>query len=723
MRIMILGNPNAGKTSLFNLLTHQQKKVANYAGVTIEAEESKLFQSPEHQLIDLPGFYSLSAGQLTGLEMQFAADQLLKNKPDLILNVVDATQLERQLLLTSQLMELGIPMVLVLTHMDRFKQSHQPIDILALQSHLALPVIPIAQYALTEELQVLAEITNISSTQYEPHIMAWPKSLSSIFKQNSMLGQGLFALRRFLESGEFHLHRLNLTDELYQQYFSQDVLEAINETEQQGIDFELEMMDARYQFVHNICQKVIPIQHPKVDILTQKLDRYMLHRYLGWPIFLSILWLFFSIAIHIGGTVQQVCSDVVNQFFNEFLNGLLTHYHVYQWFKWMIVNGLGQGITTMVSFLPVMALMNLFLSLMESTGYMARVAFLFERIMRLIGLPGKAFLPLLIGFGCNVPAIMSARIVEGKHERLLTVLLSPFMSCSARLTIYAVFASLFFPQSGGWVVLSLYLLGVVMAILTGYFLRQVWLTGAAVPLMIELPSYKIPNIKLILRDVVLRLKLFIQRSGKLVVGFCVVLGGVQAALQGDFAHLNPIQQFLWTGWQYVFHPLLSPMGIRLENWPAAIGLLTGTMAKEVVIATLNTLYSQLPHASGMMDVLTPASSFISTPTEWSSVSSKVLFWAFSGWQSAYSYLLFVLLYIPCISTLAIIRQEVGSFWQWFAFIWSLLLAYSVACLFYQTSMFFAHPWQTGFWWMGLSLFWSCLFYIFKSWRPSYVGRN
>ena len=721
MRIMILGNPNAGKTSLFNLLTHQQKKVANYSGVTIEAEESVLFQLSTHQLIDLPGFYSLSTGQLTGLEMQFAAEQLLKNKPDLILNVIDATQLERQLLLTTQLMELGIPMLLVLTHMDCFKHNNQSLDLNALKTYLGLPVIPIEQYGFHEENQLISEISSLTNSKYQPHILPWPESLKKLFKNQAQLGDGLFALRRFLESGEFHLHRLNLTDELYQQHLSEDVLEMIVGSEQPHIDFELEMMDARYQFVHDICQNVLPIESPKMDMLTRKLDRFVLHRYWGWPIFLSILWLFFSLAIQVGGSVQKVCSEVVNQFFDGFLSSLLDHYHVFAWLKKVIVNGLGQGVTTMVSFLPVMALMNLFLSLMESTGYMARVAFLFERIMRLIGLPGKAFLPLLIGFGCNVPAIMSARIVEGKYERLLTVLLSPFMSCSARLTIYAVFASLFFPQSGGWVVLSLYLLGVVMAILTGYFLRQVWLTGKAVPLMIELPMYKFPNLKHILKDVILRLKLFITRSGKLVVGFCVVLGGTQAILQGDFSHLKPIQDFLWTSWKHVFYPLLSPIGIRLENWPAAVGLFTGTMAKEVVIATLNTLYSQLPQASLLMDASTISSSVLSLPSEWSSVSSKALLSAFSNWQAAYSYLLFVLLYIPCISTLAIIRQEVGKFWQWFAFIWSLLLAYSVACLFYQTSMFFHHPWQTSCWWIGLCLFWSSLFYLFKSWRPSYVS--
>lgn len=359
---------------------------------------------------------------------------------------------------------------------------------------------------------------------------------------------------------------------------------------------------------------------------------------------------------------------------------------------------------------------------------MARVAFLFERVMRRLGLPGKAFLPLLIGFGCNVPAIMAARLIDGKKERLLTVLLSPFMSCSARLTIYAVFASLFFPRSGGLVVLSLYVLGMVMAILTGLILRTFWLTGQAMPLLIELPIYQMPQMKKIGREVYLRLKLFLIRSGKLVIPFCMLLGSFQAAVQHGFVFSVGVKHLFWQIWQIALHPLFAPMGIGLENWPAAISLVTGTMAKEIVIATLNTLYSQMPemtmqtiqHASNPHFLFLNQWFVLPSDTHLSLHSRHSLVYAFGGGFSAYAYLLFVLLYIPCISTLAIIRQEVGRFWQWFALIWSLWLSYSIATLFYQLATCTAHFVFSMIWCLLMMLIWAMVILLFHHWKPSDV---
>lgn len=730
MRIMILGNPNAGKTSLFNALTNENKSVANWAGVTVGAYESILSFSPEHQLIDLPGFYSLSVGQLTGLEMQFAAQQLLEQTPDLILNVINATQLERQLLLSSQLLELNIPMVIVVTHTDILQESGRALNTKKLNELLGVPVFSISNYKKNTMQQLTLDILNARDLKANPQIMSWPATLKDFVDMAILPSQQLFSLRRLLESGELHHQQDNFSDEFYEQHFTKDFIEKIKIKLQNGIDYELEMMDARYRFIHDICQKVLPRLETKRQKWTVTLDKILLNRYFGWPIFLSILWVFFTLAVDVGGALQQQLTTASDLFFNQIVNHWLVRYHLFSWLQWIIVHGLGQGVTTMLSFLPVMASMNLFLSLLESSGYMARVAFLFERIMRKIGLPGKAFLPLLIGFGCNVPAIMTARIVEGSRERLLTVLLSPFMSCSARLTIYAVFASLFFPQSGGWVVLSLYLLGVIMAILTGYILRRFWLTGKAMPLMIELPMYQIPHVKKLIKDVVLRLKLFMMRSGKVVIPFCMVLGSLQAALQSGMHITQFLQLVLWNMWVYGLHPILAPLGIGLENWPAAVGLLTGTMAKEIVIATLNTLYSELPHVTLIAKQLTVPEvhqgifgSFLNmSDVSMSVVSTRNFVWAFGNAKAAYAYLLFVLLYIPCISTMAIIRQEVGRFWQWFSLIWSLVLAYSISSLFYQLSIWREHPFQSTLWCLGMLLFWNMVVLFFKNWRPKHVGR-
>jgi ferrous iron transport protein B len=727
---MILGNPNAGKTSLFNALTNENKSVANWSGVTVGAYESTLSFSPEHQLIDLPGFYSLSAGQLTGLEMQFAAQQLLEQAPDLILNVINATQLERQLLLTSQLLELNIPIVIVVTHIDILHESGRDLNTQKLSELLGVPVLSVSNYKKNTMRQLNLDILNTYNLKANPQIMSWPAALKDFVDMSTLPSQKLFSLRRLLESGELHNQHNNISDEFYEHYFSEDFIAKIKLELQNGIDYELEMMDARYRFIHEICQTVLPRLETKRQKWTVKLDKILLNRYLGWPIFLSILWVFFTLAVDVGGALQQELTTASDLFFNQIVNHWLMRHHFFTWVQWIIVHGLGQGVSTMLSFLPVMASMNLFLSLLESSGYMARVAFLFERIMRKIGLPGKAFLPLLIGFGCNVPAIMTARIVEGSRERLLTVLLSPFMSCSARLTIYAVFASLFFPQSGGWIVLSLYLLGVIMAILTGYILRRFWLTGKALPLMIELPMYQTPNVRRLLRDVVLRLKLFIIRSGKVVIPFCMVLGSLQAALQSGMHITQSLEFMLWNLWYYGLHPILAPLGIGLDNWPAAVGLLTGTMAKEIVIATLNTLYSELPHLTAMANQVTIPEVHSGlfghllnvSDASMSVVSTRNFVWAFGTARAAYAYLLFVLLYIPCISTMAIIRQEVGRFWQWFALIWSFVLAYSVSSLFYQISTLGEHPVQSSLWCVGMFIVWNIIVLFFKKWRPEHVGR-
>jgi ferrous iron transport protein B len=716
MRVILVGNPNAGKSTLFHALT--QLKLSGQ-----EALEGHGTLLPDIQFIDLPGFYSLNSGQTSSVAMQFAAQELLNNTPDLIINVVNVCELEKQLLLSTQLMELGLPMVVVLTHADEIKQS---INKNLLAQLIGLPVYNLKNHQASEIHQFCSWIQS-HLDNLPQHVIPWPRDLQSIFSDIQEPGKSLFALRRYLESADLLRQQESLTDDLYQKFVD---MKRFDGMELKELDVELLMMDARYNFIHQIVQKVLPCLTPKQQNWTRKLDQLLLHRFWGWPIFIAILWVFFSLAIDIGGSFQQTLTSHCEWFFQHPLTSFLKQLGVSKWVKWLLVDGLGTGISTMLSFLPVMAFMNLFLTLLEASGYMSRVAFLFERMMRSIGLPGKAFLPLLIGFGCNVPAIMSARMVDGSKERLLTVLLSPFMSCSARLTIYAVFASLFFPQSGGFIVLSLYLLGILMAIMTGLLLRKFWLAGNASPMMMDLPLYRLPSIKRLLKDVYFRLKMFLIRSGALVVPFCAVLGTFQAAFQQGWMISDGFKTVMWLIWENGLHPILAPIGISLENWPAAVSLLTGTMAKEIVVATLNTLYSQMPHIlqNPVIPVLQPQFVFLnqlivlpaSMTEHLTAQSSRALMWAFGGPAAAYSYLLFVLLYIPCISTLAIIRQEVGFFWQWFALIWSLILAYSISCLFYQTATLSLHPWQTLGWW-GLMLgLWAVIILTFHYWKPKYA---
>ena len=709
MRIVLIGNENAGKSRLFRALTQVE---ANQEG----ASEASIIFDNNYHLLDLPGFYSLTHGPEAGLAMEYATETLLQHPPELIINVINACMLERELFLTTQLMELGQPMLIVLTHMDELLDSNATIKLDVLEKQLGVKVLAISDYdAISMQAFFRDHVETFKDSK--PNCIPWP--LDNLQAPVLSTPKEAFALRRLLESQSFHQASLHPSDDVYLSLLQDNELSPY-----QGDDIELQALDARYQYVHQLLKKSLTkVNHQKKG-LTQTLDRFLVHRFWGWPIFLLLLLIFFTMAVDIGGVFQQELSASSNWFFQSPIKYVLDYFHAPIWLKWVIVDGLGQGVSTMLSFLPVMALMNIFLSMLESSGYMARIAFLFERIMRRMGLPGKAFLPLLIGFGCNVPAIMAARTVKAGRERLLTVLLSPFMSCSARLTIYAVFASLFFPHYGGLVVLSLYILGIVMAILTGLLLRRYWLRGRVTAVGLDLPNYRWPSMKRLSKDVYLRLKLFLIRSGKLVLPFCVVLGTLQSAVAQGWVFSEGLKSNAYLLWVYVLHPFFAPIGIGIDNWPAAVGLLTGSMAKEIVIATLNTLYSQMP---GLLTAGKPflvLKSFLVLPEmvreQIDFEASRRLMGAFGGPISAYSYLLFVLLYIPCISTLAIIRQEVGRFWQWFALLWSLWIAYSVSSLFYQLASFSAHPLQSILWVVGEGLAWMMLILMFKHWKPKHV---
>jgi ferrous iron transport protein B len=325
----------------------------------------------------------------------------------------------------------------------------------------------------------------------------------------------------------------------------------------------------------------------------------------------------------------------------------LQQIHAPNWLIALCAYGIGKGINTTLTFIPVMALMYFFLALLESSGYMARAAFVVDRIMRFLGLPGKAFVPMIVGFGCNVPAIMAARTLDSQADRNLTILMSPFMSCSARLAIYAVFVAAFFPRGGQNIVFSLYLIGILMAVLTGFILRKTLLLGKTSPLILELPAYHRPSLSRLLNETSLRLRYFITRAGKFIIPVCVILGGFNELTIHGESILSIFGQFIT--------PIFAPMGLHQDNWPATVGLLTGTLAKEVVIGSLNSLYKPI----GQM------------------------YNHFDGKIGAYAYLLFILLYIPCVSTMAAIRQEAGRRLMWFSIVWSLLLAYTISVLFYQ----------------------------------------
>jgi len=471
---------------------------------------------------------------------------------------------------------------------------------------------------------------------------------------------------------------------------------------------------------------VMAVQHKKSDAsehFTAKLDRIVLHRFWALPIFFAVMYLMFLFAINIGGAFQDFFDITTDTVFVQGMAWVLQQVHTPAWLIALCANGIGKGINTTLTFIPVIAAMFFFLSLLEASGYMARAAFVVDKAMRALGLPGKSFVPMIVGFGCNVPAIMAARTMDCERDRLLTVLMSPFMSCSARLAIYAVFVAAFFPTGGQNVVFSLYLIGILMAVLTGLLLRKTLLRGQSSPLILELPAYHKPALRRLWKEMSLRLRYFIMRAGKLILPVCVILGGLNAlTIHGGISvgEASAESVLSWIG--QLLTPVFSPMGLHQDNWPATVGLLTGMLAKEVVVGSLNTLYAQ------MGDVVQTATAGFdfwgsllaalkSIPQNLAELGHALLnpilasapggdlsqsvygimYQHFDGKAGAYAYLLFILLYIPCVSTMAAIRQEASRKLMWFSVAWSFVVAYSAAVLFYQLATFMLHPQQSIFW--------------------------
>ena len=677
-RVVLIGNPNCGKTTLFNALTGDNQRVGNWPGVTVEKKTGELIVGGHRiELTDLPGVYSLVANaQGLSQDEQIAAEAIVAMDPDCIINVVDACHLERHLYLTSQILELGKPMILALNMMDVAQQRGIVIDLKYLEQQLGFPVIALQAHkhiGISQILEALMAIHKANSPLVLPLSPAVAKVLANIEKKLLVKGYSnslaYYYARRYAEEDTLAVN--------------DPMLDGGDQSTRNDLGLDVVLADARYQKVHEI---VTCVQHKKSDAsehFTAKLDRIVLNRFLALPIFFVMMYMMFSFAINIGGAIQDYFDVGTEAVFVHGSAWLLQQLQAPNWLIAIIANGLGRGINTTLTFIPVIAAMYFFLSLLETSGYMARAAFVVDKVMRAMGLPGKSFVPMIVGFGCNVPAIMSARTLDSERDRLLTIIMSPFMSCSARLAIYAVFVAAFFPNGGQNIVFCLYFIGILLAVFTGFLLRKTILKGHASPLILELPAYHKPSIKRLLKETSTRLRFFVVRAGKLIIPICVILGGLNAITLGGGLNSGDAntQSLLSLMGQWIT-PFFAPMGIHQDNWPATVGLLTGMLAKEVVIGTLNSLYSQVGHL-GEAGV---------TQTVYGMMAQS-----FDGQAGAFAYLLFVLLYIPCVSTMAVIRQEANTTLMWTSIIWSLVIAYASAVVFYQAARFVQHPQESIFW--------------------------
>ncbi|NIF59695.1 Fe(2+) transporter permease subunit FeoB [Enterobacter sp. Ap-916] len=718
LTIGLIGNPNSGKTTLFNQLTGARQRVGNWAGVTVERKEGQ-FSTLEHQvtLVDLPGTYSLTTiSSQTSLDEQIACHYILSGDADLLINVVDASNLERNLYLTLQLLELGIPCVVALNMLDIAEKQAIRIDIDALAARLGCPVVPLVSTRGRgiESLKLAIDRKQPNEknelVHYPQILLQEAKKLAEDMPQEMPVTQRRWLALQMLEGDIYSLaYAGNATDKL--DSARARLAETID-------DPALLIADARYQSIASICDAVSNSLTAEPNRLTVAMDKIILNRYLGLPIFMLVMYLMFLLAINIGGALQPIFDGGSVAIFIHGIQWLGYTLHFPEWLTIFLAQGIGGGINTVLPLVPQIGMMYLFLSFLEDSGYMARAAFVMDRLMQSLGLPGKSFVPLIVGFGCNVPSVMGARTLDAPRERLMTIMMAPFMSCGARLAIFAVFAAAFFGQQGALVVFSLYILGIVMAILTGLMLKHTIMRGEASPFVMELPVYHVPHLKSLILQTWQRLKGFVLRAGKVIVIVSIFIGALNSfSFSGK--PVDSINDSALASVSRVLTPLLKPIGVHDDNWQATVGLFTGAMAKEVVVGTLNTLYTaedihneEFDAASfNLLDELGAAAdetwqglkntfslSVLANPIEaskgdgeMSSGPMGVMSTKFGSEAAAYSYLIFVLLYIPCISVMGAIARESSRGWMTFSVLWGLNIAYSLSTLYYQSVTFSEHP--------------------------------
>ncbi|MCK4654717.1 MAG: Fe(2+) transporter permease subunit FeoB, partial [Candidatus Cloacimonetes bacterium] len=593
--IALAGNPNCGKTTLFNTLTGSKQRVGNWPGVTVERIEGEYkHKDYKIEVIDLPGIYSFSA---YSLDEKIAREYILMDKPDLVVNIVDGTNLERNLYLTTQLLEMKIPVVVALNMMDIAKQRKIHIEVEHLETHLGCPVIPMVANKkqglekLKDTINIAAEKNEVSKTRvfYDSVV---EDAILKILDETAP-----FAEKHEVDSRWLAIKLLE-ADELAIQLTNNKLNELVSNESARiekhvGDEIDIIIADERYGFIHGLSRDVVHRHDQIRKTVSDNIDKVVLNRFLGIPIFFGVMYLMFMLTINVGAPFIDFFDIFMGTIFVDGLGNLLTSLNLPNWLVTFFSAGIGGGIQTVATFIPPIFFMFLSLSILEDSGYMSRAAFVMDRFMRFIGLPGKAFIPMLVGFGCNVPAIMATRTLENNRDRILTILINPFMSCGARLPVYILFASVFFPRSGGIVVFTIYSTGIILAIISGLIFKKTILKGETSTFVMELPPYHIPTFNGIMLHTWQRLKTFLLRAGKVIIIVVIVLSFLNSiGTDGSFGNEDSENSILSSIGKSIT-PIFKPMGISSNNWPATVGLFTGIFAKEAVVGTLDALYSQL----------------------------------------------------------------------------------------------------------------------------------
>ncbi|EOT2959081.1 ferrous iron transport protein B [Clostridium perfringens] len=663
LTIALAGNPNCGKTSLFNLLTKSRQHIGNWPGVTVEKKEGTLkFKGESYKVIDLPGTYSLGAYSEDEI---VARNYILKDKPDVVINVVDATNLERNLYLTTQLIEMGANVIIALNMIDQAEALNIEIDTNKLSKRLGVPIIKTSALK-NRGIEELIE-TSIHSKKnqklininYGEDIENEIKTLSSLLEtyKNKLEFPVNWTALKLLENDEYikdKIKQLNAPS-----IFNK--LEESNKTIEKNIGFEADMsiVDKRYSFISSITEDVIKKPSEKQVTTTEKIDKIVTNKYLGIPIFALIMYCLYELTFIIGAGIQEWFGDLIAK------AGVI----VSEWFSNMgapellvgfIDKGLFGGVGAVLSFLPLIMVMYFLLGLLEDSGYMARAAYVMDRLMRGLGLHGKTFVSMIVSVGCNVPGIMSTRTLENKKDRMIAILINPFISCGARMPIYAVFVEAFFPTHQGLVLFSLYVLGIIVALISGKIFSKTLFKGESSYFVMELPAYRMPSIKNVFLLMWEKAGAFFKKAGMIIFPMMIVLWALSVLPLGvepnsEHSILGMIGSFV--------APLFVLAGYG--TWQAGVSLITGILAKESVVATMGMVYAGVEEGEALINVIQQ----VFTPL------------------SAISFLVMTLLYTPCLAALGAIKRETNSMkWTIFSAVYTFVIALVLSTLVYQVGL-------------------------------------
>ena len=654
----LVGNQNSGKTTLFNQLTGSNQHVGNFPGVTVDRKDGPIKGHPDTLVTDLPGIYSMSP---YSSEEIVSRNFVLNDKPHAIINIVDATNIERNMYLTMQLLEMDVPVVVALNMMDELSANGGTIDVNEMESILGTPVVPISAAKNQGIDELVDHAIHIATYQEKPartdfcdqndHGGAVHRCIhaASHLIEDHAVKAGLplrFSATKVIEGDPIVIRALDL-DQNEQETIEHIVLQM---EEERGLDRSAAIADMRFAFIQKICAETVRKPHESKERLrSEKIDRFLTGKYTAIPAFIVIMGIVFFLTFNVIGAWLQGLLELGIGALTTAVDAALTAGNVNEAIHGLIINGIFEGVGSVLSFLPIIVTMFFFLSLLEDSGYIARVAFVMDRILRRIGLSGRSIVPMLIGFGCTVPAVMATRTLPSERDRRMTILLTPFMSCSAKLPIYAFFVNAFFPGHGGLIMVGLYVLGIITGILIAFLYRGFLFKGEAVPFVMELPNYRMPGARNVLRLLWDKAKDFLQRAFSVILIATVIVWLLQS-FDFRFTLVADQQDSILAAIAGVIAPLMKPIG--LGDWRICTALISGFMAKESVVSTLGILFGK-----SVTTAITSA--------------------------AAGSLLVFSLLYTPCVAAIASIRREMGARWAFAVVVWQCVIAWIVSFIVYM----------------------------------------